>query len=126
VRLHVTRAVRGKGRSQWSLVRKVGFTIDTLIAFTHLPARVITVFGLAMAFACLIYLFVLMVQWAYHQAAPPGWMTVVALLALIGSMILFSMGIVSEYLLRILDESRKRQPYVVDAVIETPQDENAR
>jgi hypothetical protein len=41
-------------------------------------------------------------------------------------MILFSMGIVSEYLLRILDESRKRQPYVVDAVIETPQDENAR
>jgi glycosyltransferase involved in cell wall biosynthesis len=124
-RLPVTRAARGKGRSQWSLVRKVGFTIDTLIAFTHLPARLITVFGLTMAFACLIYLFVVLGQWAYYQSAPPGWMTVVGLLTLIGSMILFAMGIVSEYLLRILDESRKRQPYVVDAVIEAPADENA-
>jgi polyisoprenyl-phosphate glycosyltransferase len=117
-RLPMTRALRAKGRSQWSLLRKVGFTIDTLIAFTHLPARLITVFGLTMALACLAYLLVLLAQWALYQSAPPGWMTVVGLLSLIGSMILFSMGIVSEYLLRILDESRKRQPYVVDAVHE--------
>jgi polyisoprenyl-phosphate glycosyltransferase len=120
VRLPVTRAVRGKGKSQWSLVRKVGFTIDTLIAFTHVPARLISVFGLTMAAACLIYLLVLLAVWAFYQSAPPGWMTVVGLLTLIGSMILFSMGIISEYLLRILDESRKRQPYVVDAVHDAP------
>jgi len=124
-RLPVTRAVRGKGRSQWSLVRKVGFTIDTLIAFTHLPARLISIFGLLMAAACLVYLFALLVQWALYQSAPPGWMTVVGLLTLIGAMVLFSMGIISEYLLRILDESRKRQPYVVEAVIEAQHDQNS-
>jgi len=124
-RMPVTRALRGKGRSQWGLVRKVGFTIDTLIAFTHLPARLITVFGLTMAFGCLVYLCVLLGQWALFQSSPPGWMTVVGLLTLIGSMILFSMGIVAEYLLRILDESRKRQPYVVDTVHDAPRQQSA-
>jgi polyisoprenyl-phosphate glycosyltransferase len=115
-RLPVTRGVRGKGHSQWSFVRKVGFTIDTLIAFTHLPARLITVSGLGMAVACLAYFAFVLAHWTLYSSAPPGWMTVVGLLTLLGSMILFAMGIVAEYLLRILDESRKRPPYIVDAV----------
>jgi len=118
-RLSVSRAIRGKGRSQWSLRRKVSFTIDTLIGFTHLPARLITGLGLAMAAACLVYLLFLLGQWVLFRSAPPGWMTVVGLVTLIGSMILFSMGIVSEYLLRILDEARKRPPYVIDTVHDT-------
>ena len=44
-------------------------------------------------------------------------MTVVGLMTLLGAMILFSLGIVSEYVLRILDEARKRPPYVIERVI---------
>jgi dolichol-phosphate mannosyltransferase len=122
VRLPIVRKLRDKGVSQWRLWNKVSFTVDTLIGFTYLPARFITVMGFAAASLCLIYLAYMTIQWYILRAAPPGWMTVVGLLTLIGAMILFSLGIVSEYLLRILDETRKRPPYVVERVI-PPADE---
>ena len=117
VRLPITRKVREKGVSQWRLWNKISFTVDTLIGFTYLPARFITVMGFITAVLCLVYLVSTFVLWYELRAAPPGWMTVVGLLTLLGAMILFSLGIVSEYLLRILDEARKRPPYVVERVM---------
>ncbi|MCX7890838.1 MAG: glycosyltransferase family 2 protein [Burkholderiales bacterium] len=114
VRIPVRRTVREKGRSQWRLTKKVSFTIDTLIGFTYLPARVITWSGLAVGLGCLAYLAVVTVAWLAFRAAPAGWLTVVGLVALLGAMTLFSLGIIAEYLVRILDEARKRPPYVVE------------
>lgn len=117
VRLPITRKLRTKGTSQWHLWNKISFTVDTLIGFTYLPARLIIVMSFAMATLCVVYLAVALASWFYLQAAPPGWMTIFGLVALLGAITLFSLGIVSEYLLRILDEARKRPPYVVDQVI---------
>ena len=117
VRLPIVRTLRSKGTSQWRLGSKIRFTADTLLGFTYLPARAITLMGLTAATGCLLYLVASLVVWFIQRAAPPGWMTVVGLLTLLGAMILFALGIVSEYLLRILDEARKRPPYVVERVI---------
>lgn len=122
VRLPITRKLREKGNSQWGLMRKVHFTIDTLIGFTYLPSRLITLISISASVISLCYLLFLLLRWHSTGNAPPGWMTVVALLLLFGSMILFALGIVSEYLLRILDESRKRPPFVVERVVQFPAD----
>ncbi len=117
VRLPIIRRLREKGSSQWHVWKKVGFTVDTLVGFTYLPARVITLMGFTTALLCVVYLVGALVQWFWLRTAPPGWMTVVGLMTLLGAMILFSLGIVSEYVLRILDEARKRPPYVIERVI---------
>lgn len=117
VRLPVDRGLRKTGRSQWSFRKKVAFTIDTLFGFTYLPARLITILGLATAFLCTLHLVVMIGAWYHYGTAPPGWMTTVGLIALFGSLVLFSLGIISEYLLRILDEARRRPPYVVERVV---------
>lgn len=114
VRLPITRRLRRIGRSQWGLRRKVRFTVDTLIGFTYLPARMITLSGFGLAALSLAYLVFILVNWSLRRLAPPGWMTQVVLITLVGAILAFGLGIVSEYLLRILDESRKRPPYVVD------------
>ena len=116
VRLPVLRALREKGASQWRLWRKIVFTLDTLIGFTYVPARLITVMSLLLGALCLLFLTFSIGTWFWLRAAPPGWMTEVGLLTLLGAMILFALGIVSEYLVRILDEARKRPPYVVERV----------
>ena len=117
VRVPITRRLRHNGRSQWRWRKKLSFTLDTLIGFTYLPARLITFMGFATGALCVIYFLYLLAIWFWLRAAPPGWMTFAGLLTLLGAMVLFSLGIVSEYLLRILDEARKRPPYVVDIVI---------
>lgn len=116
-RLPIVRALRSRGRSQWSLARKVSFTLDTLIGFTYVPARLISLLGIGTAAMAMLYLAFILVRWSTLKAAPPGWMTVVGLVTLLGALNLFALGILSEYLLRILDEARKRPPYIVDRVI---------
>jgi polyisoprenyl-phosphate glycosyltransferase len=117
VRVPIIRRVREKGTSQWCLTKKIGFTVDTLFGFTYLPARFITAMGFITAGLCMLYLVNILVVWLRLRAAPPGWMTVVGLVSLLGALLLVSLGIVTEYLLRILDEARKRPPYVVDLVV---------
>lgn len=116
VRLPITRQLREKGRSQWGLLRKIRFTIDTLIGFTYLPSRLITLTSISASAVAASYLAFLLYRWQSSGNAPPGWMTVVGLLLLLGAFVLFALGIISEYLLRILDESRKRPPFVVETV----------
>jgi dolichol-phosphate mannosyltransferase len=117
VRVPITRRLRDKGRSQWRWWKKISFTLDTLIAFTYLPARLITVMSFTLGGLCLLFLAFSLASWVWLKAAPPGWMTEVGLITLLGAMILFALGIVSEYLLRLLDEARKRPPYVVERVV---------
>jgi len=117
VYLPIVRKLRDKGRSQWKLLNKIKLSIDTLIGFTYWPSRLITMMSISASLLALLYLVFLVYRWKMTGAAPLGWMTVVGLLLLLGSFILFALGIVSEYLLRILDESRKRPPFVVDRVI---------
>lgn len=117
VHLPIVRKLREKGSSQWSLLKKIRFTIDTLIGFTYLPSRLITFISMSAAVGASLYCLLLFIIWQSTGTAPHGWMTVVGLLLLLGSLILFALGIISEYLLRILDESRKRPPFVVEKVV---------
>ena len=116
-RIPVVRELRTHGLSQWGLRRKVAFTVDTLIGFTFLPARLISLVGFGASLLSMAYLCFVLVRWAVLKTAPQGWMTVVGLVTVLGALNLFAAGIVSEYLLRILDEARKRPPYIVDRVI---------
>jgi polyisoprenyl-phosphate glycosyltransferase len=113
-RIPVVRKVRTHGRSQWGLARKIRITIDTAISFTTLPTRAITFSAFALGTAALAYLAFALWQWAVLNAAPPGWMTVIGFLTLLGAMLLFALGIISEYLLRILQEQKRRPAYVVE------------
>jgi len=119
-RIPIRRELRRAGRSQWRFWKKVSFTTDTLIGFTRVPSRIITFAGLGLATLCVLYLFVVVAQWYVLRAAPPGWATLAGLVLLLGAMTLFSLGIISEYLCRILEETRKRPPFVVDRVEGSP------
>jgi polyisoprenyl-phosphate glycosyltransferase len=119
-RLPIRRELRIGGKSQWRFLKKVSFTADTLVSFTYLPARCITFAGLLSAVLCLAYLVVVVGQKILFGKAPPGWATLAGLQLLLGAMILFSLGILSEYLLRILDEARQRPPFVVDQISVMP------
>ncbi len=124
-RIPVVRRKRARGRSQWGLARKIRITIDTAISFTTLPTRFITFSAFALGGAALAYLAFALWQWVMLHAAPPGWMTVIGFLTLIGAAILFALGIVSEYLLRVLQEQKRRPAYVVERAELAPRDDRA-
>jgi ABC-type thiamin/hydroxymethylpyrimidine transport system permease subunit len=58
-----------------------------------------------------------LIMWYFgYGNSPDGWNTIAILILVIGGMILFSLGILGEYLLRILDEVRNRPNFIIDEV----------
>jgi dolichol-phosphate mannosyltransferase len=118
VMMPIRREVRTAGRSQWHLLKKVRLTLDTLIGFTYLPVRAITYSALAAGMGAAAYLLFLLIRYLILRSPVPGWTSTIAVILTLGSMTLFALGIICEYIWRILDEARARPPFVVDRVLD--------
>lgn len=113
-KIPITRQKRKLGHSQWTFIKKILFTIDTLFAFTQVPAKLISIGSFFFAFLFTVFLAKSLFVWSQFKMAPPGWMTIVTLLCLSTCLLLFALGIIAEYQIRILDETRKRPVYIVE------------
>jgi glycosyltransferase involved in cell wall biosynthesis len=111
------RKKRDKGVSTWTFSNKVKLTIDTIIGFTYLPTRIILITAILASFSAFLYSLYILIMWYFgYGNSPDGWNTIAILILVIGGMILFSLGILGEYLLRILDEVRNRPNFIIDEV----------
>ena len=117
VTIPYTRRKRDAGLSQWGFFKKFKLFVDTLIAFTYLPSRAIVYLGLVSSVLTMAYAARMVFYWYAYNQAPLGFTTIAVSVLVLGSLNLLCLGIISEYLLRILDESRKRPTYVIDRVL---------
>jgi glycosyltransferase involved in cell wall biosynthesis len=106
---------RRSGRSKWTLAKKVKLAIDSIVSFSYLPIRVMTIFGFFMASAGMVYATIVVIGrllgWVSAGTGFAALMTVV----LVGQgAILLMLGILGEYLWRTFDESRGRPRYIVE------------
>ncbi|WP_341659330.1 glycosyltransferase family 2 protein [Vibrio sp.] len=114
--LSYQRQLRDRGTSTWTFVKKVRITIDTLIGFTYLPTRMISFSAISTSFLALLYTFYVLGFWLLGDgSAPDGWTSIALLILIIGGVVLFGLGVICEYLLRILDEVRSRPNFIVES-----------
>ena len=116
VMLPYVRRRRTKGESRWTLAKKIKLVIDSFIGYSYAPVRLMSAVGIltaASAFAYAGYVFLL---WSLRGIPVPGYATIVTLIALTSGIQMLMLGVVGEYLWRMLDEVRRRPPYVIDWV----------
>ena len=113
VTIPYTRGVRQHGDSKFSLRRMVELALTGIAAHSVRPLRF--AIWLALAFALLSLLFILyaFVSFLFVQHTVAGWSSLVAVIAILGAAQLLVLGIIGEYVGRILRETRKRPSYVV-------------
>ncbi len=111
------RQQREAGVSRWTVAKKIKLFIDTFINFSYAPIRFISGIGLLTAVLSFSYGLLVILLRFFGIIAVPGWTILVVILTFLLGLIMIMLGIIGEYLWRILDESRKRPPYVVDTVI---------
>ncbi len=112
---------RTKGKSRWTLTKKIKLFADSLVAFTYVPIRLLTVLGLLTALAAIGYAGMVFVIRLVYGAPVPGFAAIVILIALTAGIQMIMLGVLGEYLWRILDETRKRPLYVIDSIIDDTQ-----
>jgi hypothetical protein len=96
----------------------VSFAVDGILAFSFLPLRWSLVVGVTVAVLCSLYgvatvaLGVLAMMGADYSL-PPGWVTLSASALFLASVQLIAIGLLSEYVGRIFEQTKGRPPFIV-------------
>jgi glycosyltransferase involved in cell wall biosynthesis len=108
-----SRGERRRGDSKYSLRRMVEFAVTGLSAHSIAPLRFAV--WLALAFTALGGLLVLysIVSLFLIQRTVAGWSSIMAAIAILGAAQLLVLGIIGEYVGRILRETRRRPSYII-------------
>ncbi|MCF8236879.1 MAG: glycosyltransferase family 2 protein [Saprospiraceae bacterium] len=116
VNIPYVRQQREIGRSRWTLAKKVKLFIDSFIAFSFFPIRMIAVSGLILGVLAMGYaLYILYARLTGHIDVE-GWSALMLVILLVSSFQMVALGILGEYLWRTLDAVRKRPNFVIDQV----------
>jgi hypothetical protein len=111
------RRLREKGKSRWTFGKKVKLFVDTFISFSYFPIRLLSAIGFLYAIASVLYGFFILYNYLTYGIPVRGWVPTMVLLTFTAGIQMTLLGVLGEYLWRTLDESRKRPPFVIDAII---------
>ena len=114
----VERGRRYDDRNRVGLKGLVKLALDGIFSFSVVPLRIATMFSLAAGgVSVFVIMFVIFHKFITGRAIP-GWASTLGSTTLLGALILFSLGLIGEYLARIYDEVKKRPLYIVREIIE--------
>lgn len=117
--LPYVRRARRAGRSRWTVAKKLKLFADSFVAFSYAPIRLVTMIGLLLFLAAMIYGGAQVYLRLAHGAPVPGFTTIVSLIALTSGIQMMMLGILGEYLWRTLDATRRRPAYIVERIIDS-------
>ena len=109
---------REAGESKWSMKSLFKYAINNITSFSAVPMQVVTFCGVIF----FVFAIVLAVQSLYlyfSGRAVAGFTTVILLLLIIGSILMFSLGVIGYYLSKIYEEVKMRPRYIISEITET-------
>jgi glycosyltransferase involved in cell wall biosynthesis len=112
----VRHAARREGNSGYSLTKLVFLSLNLIFAYTTIPLRFMTWFGFTSFWICLI-LVIYFVYLRITQGAFPGFSALIVSIFMSTGLILFSLGIIGEYLNRLFALQHKKPPYLIHEIL---------
>ncbi|MBN1257109.1 MAG: glycosyltransferase family 2 protein [Planctomycetes bacterium] len=110
------RRERYAGKSGYSLLRMIRLAFDGLLSFSATPVRVIMVIAFILWGGSLLYFIKTLYEKFILEITVPGWTSIVILLTFFTGLILVSLGVLGEYIVRIFEQGQDRPLYWVAAV----------
>ena len=116
--LPYVRRQRRKGKSRWTLAKKIKLFVDTFVSFSFTPIRILSVLGVLVAVFSFVYGAVILFSYFLGGIIVQGWAPIMLVVTFSAGLQMFMLGVLGEYLWRTLDEVRRRPPYVIDEILE--------
>jgi len=111
------KAARTQGYSKWTFGKKMKLAVDSILAFSDVPIRYMSILGFITALCGFIY--AVYVLWSVLNGNPvEGWSSLMVAVLVIGGVQMMMIGTLGEYLWRTFDESRKRPMYVIESILD--------
>ena len=108
---------RHAGTTKWSFRKLMNYAIEGIIGFSTKPLRYSIYIGSVTAVAAVFYLMWIILEKLIWGIDVPGYATLIVLILLLGSIQLFCIGIIGEYVGRTFEQSKDRPVYVAKEVL---------
>jgi hypothetical protein len=106
-------AERIHGQTTFGWASLLGLSIEGLTSFSVAPLRLASLLGLLLAFSALIFGASMLFEVLFYGIAVPGYPSVVVGLMVLGGVQLVMIGVLGEYIAKILSEQKGRPIYIV-------------
>lgn len=113
-----TACKRAAGKTKWSFRKLMNYAIDGIIGYSTTPLRGATILGMLTAAAALVYLVIVVLQKLITGIDIPGYATIIVLILFLGSMQLFCIGIIGEYVGRTFEQGKNRPIYIAKEIMD--------
>lgn len=106
------------GKSKWTLSKKIKLFIDSFVAFSFAPIRLVSLIGIAFFITGSFWTGYIILRKIIFNDLASGWPALMSILMLGFGITNICLGIIAEYLWRTLDLSRKRPVFIIDEVVD--------
>lgn len=111
------RRERTIGKSSWTFAKKAKLVMDSFIGFSYVPIRIMSVVGIVFAVLAVIYGVYTIIDNTLKGVSVPGYTSIFTLVLFSSGMIMFSLGVLGEYMWRTLDAARNRPIAAVSQLV---------
>ena len=107
---------RKAGKSKWTIGKKIKLLIDSFVAFSFFPIRLVSMVGIVFFILGLGWTAFIVIRKLIFNDLASGWPALISILMIGFGITNISLGIIAEYLWRTLDASRKRPVFIIDEI----------
>jgi glycosyltransferase involved in cell wall biosynthesis len=113
IRVDYEPALRAHGQTTWSLWSLLALSIDGLTSFSVAPLRIASLLGIVLAATALCFGLWMVLETIFFGKDVPGYPSLVVGLMVIGGVQLIMIGVLGEYIGKMLSEIKARPVYFV-------------
>ena len=112
-----TACERVAGVSKWNFRKLFNYAVEGIIGYSTKPLRIATFLGGFTAVIAFLYLIMVILEKLITGIDIPGYATIIVLILFLGSIQLFCIGIIGEYVGRTFEQSKERPVYIPKEVL---------
>ena len=105
------------GKSTNNLISNYRWAKKGIFSFSYIPLELISLAALAIGGLCVLAILFQIVDRILNPSIPQGISTIIVIVLFLGSVQLFSLAFIAEYIGKIMDEVKRRPLYVVKKTI---------
>lgn len=124
-KIYFHRKARTVGKSRWTFGKKIKLIIDSLMSFSYAPIRIMSLTGVFFFIVAILGIIACICETLFFGVRSVGWASLMSVVLLTSGIIMLMLGILGEYIWRVLDASRNRPPYLIEDIKE-PKEDNER
>src|SRR5580704_15074302 len=106
-------AARSHGRTSWSLPSLIGLSVEGLTSFSVAPLRFASMHGMLLALSALVFSVWILIETFVYERTVPGYPSIIIGIMVIGGVQLLMIGVMGEYIGKVLAELKHRPAYFV-------------